>query len=234
MPAAGFASTGGSGLGAGSTGTSSPTSAPGVSVQPANQSVQAAGNGISIVTRASALLRDPLRFSGSVSRTDAGETVEVERRGRETGWTWAPTTHGTVQRSGAFTAVWPVNHIGRFAVRAVLEPGGAGASRAAPASPALTITVYRPSIATQYGPGFFGQKTACGQVLRTATLGVANRTLKCGTRVAIMWHGRSIIVPVIDRGPYANHADWDLTTATAQALGISGTATVGAVSLPSR
>jgi hypothetical protein len=37
---------------------------------------------------------------------------------------------------------------------------------------------------------------------------------------------------VIDRGPYANHADWDLTTATATALGIDGTATIGAVSLP--
>jgi hypothetical protein len=39
-------------------------------------------------------------------------------------------------------------------------------------------------------------------------------------------------VPVIDRGPYANGADWDLTEATDKALGIPGTATIGAVSLP--
>jgi hypothetical protein len=234
MPTVGLASTGGGGLAAGGTAsgtTTAPSPATGANVQPANQSVQAAGNGISIVSRAAALLRNQLRFNGSVRSSAAGETVEVERRGRETGWSWFPTTHGIVQRDGSFTAVWPVNHIGRFAIRAVLEPAGASASRAAPASPALTITIYRPSIATQYGPGFFGHRTACGQVLRTTTLGVANRTLKCGTPVAIMWHGRSIVVPVIDRGPYANHADWDLTTATAQALGIGGTATVGAVSL---
>jgi rare lipoprotein A (peptidoglycan hydrolase) len=42
-----------------------------------------------------------------------------------------------------------------------------------------------------------------------------------------------IVVPVIDRGPYANHADWDLTEATAAKLGTPGIADVGAVSLPS-
>jgi rare lipoprotein A (peptidoglycan hydrolase) len=65
-------------------------------------------------------------------------------------------------------------------------------------------------------------------------IGVANRTLKCGTPVAIYYHGRTMIVPVIDRGPYANHADWDLTEATAKAMRIDGTATIGAVSLPGR
>ena len=41
-----------------------------------------------------------------------------------------------------------------------------------------------------------------------------------------------LIVPVIDRGPYANGADWDLTMATGQVLGMTGTASIGAVSLP--
>ena len=98
--------------------------------------------------------------------------------------------------------------------------------------PTVTITVYRQSIATIYGPGFYGSRTACGQTLRPGTIGVANRTLKCGTKVAVYWHGRTMIVPVIDRGPYANHADWDLTNATAKAMGIDGTETIGAVSLP--
>jgi rare lipoprotein A (peptidoglycan hydrolase) len=43
-----------------------------------------------------------------------------------------------------------------------------------------------------------------------------------------------MVVPVIDRGPYANGADWDLTEVTASKLGIDGTATIGAVSLPRR
>jgi rare lipoprotein A (peptidoglycan hydrolase) len=42
-----------------------------------------------------------------------------------------------------------------------------------------------------------------------------------------------ITVPVIDRGPYAHNANWDLTMATARALGMEGTGVVGAAALPS-
>ena len=52
--------------------------------------------------------------------------------------------------------------------------------------------------------------------------------------MAIYFQGRTLVVPVIDRGPYANGADWDLTVATGKALGISGTAQIDAVSLPTR
>jgi rare lipoprotein A (peptidoglycan hydrolase) len=189
--------------------------------------VSASGNGISVATKASALLRRPLQFSGKAS---PGHTVEIERRGRETGYTWAPTTHAVAGSDGSFTATWPVNHIGQFAIRAVDERGRT--AQAAAASPTLTITAYRPSIATIYGPGMWGNKTACGKVLRRSTIGLANRTLPCGTPVAVYWHGRTLVVPVIDRGPYANGADWDVTVATANALGMPGTETVGAVSLP--
>jgi hypothetical protein len=222
---------GGGGI-SGSQGAPAPSSTS-AGVQPGNASVQVSGNGITVTTHASAMLRNQLRFTGRVASSAAGEVVQIERRGRQTGWSWAPTTHGSVGPGGTFAAVWPANHIGRFSIRAVLERRVAEITRAAPASPTLTVTVYRPAIATQYGPGFYGQRTACGQILRQGTLGVANRTLKCGTPVAILWHGRTIVVPVIDRGPYANHADWDLTEATGRALGIAGTATIGAVSLPS-
>ncbi len=103
---------------------------------------------------------------------------------------------------------------------------------AATAAPMLTTTIYRPSIATLYGPGFYGRRTACGGRLTRSMIGVANRTLKCGSKVAIDYQGRVVIVPVIDRGPYANHADWDLTMATAKLIGATGTETIGAVSLP--
>jgi rare lipoprotein A len=94
------------------------------------------------------------------------------------------------------------------------------------------ITVFKSSLATLYGPGFYGNQTACGERLRRATIGVASRTLKCGTPVAVDWNGQAIVVPVIDRGPFANGANWDLTMATAKALGITGTATIGTVALP--
>ena len=111
MPAVGVASTGGGGIAPSATGGSG-SPATGAPVRSSARSVQADGNGISILTRASALLRHQLRFSGRVSGYNAGKIIEVERRGRQTGWTWAPTTHGVVQRDGSFTAIWPVNHIG--------------------------------------------------------------------------------------------------------------------------
>jgi rare lipoprotein A len=88
------------------------------------------------------------------------------------------------------------------------------------------ITVYSPGLATWYGPGLYGNTTACGQRLSSSTLGVAHRTLPCGTDVSILFRGRTITVPVIDRGPYS-HADWDLTAETAERLGFSGTDTIG-------
>jgi hypothetical protein len=75
--------------------------------------------------------------------------------------------------------------------------------------------------ATWYGPGFYGNETACGRVLRTGTIGVAHRTLPCGTKVTFSYHGRYLVVPVIDRGPFARGYDWDLTGAAAQKLGFT-------------
>jgi rare lipoprotein A len=201
-------------------------------VHSGNVTVTATGGGITLSSRASALLRNQLRFSGHLSSSAAGATIEIERLGHQTQWAWAPTAHAIVQGDGSFSGVWDTNHIGQFSIRALIQKNNS--SSPAAASPTLTVTVYRPSLATQYGPGFYGSQTACGEVLRRNTLGVANRTLKCGTPVAIYYQGRTIVVPVIDRGPYANGADWDLTEATGSALGIDGTATIGAVSLPPR
>jgi peptidoglycan hydrolase-like protein with peptidoglycan-binding domain len=76
--------------------------------------------------------------------------------------------------------------------------------------------------ATWYGPGFYGNRTACGAVLRETTIGVAHRSLPCGTKVTLAYHGHTLVAPVIDRGPYARGYVFDLTGATAEALGISG------------
>jgi rare lipoprotein A (peptidoglycan hydrolase) len=96
------------------------------------------------------------------------------------------------------------------------------------ASPApAKAKVHKTSIATWFGPGFYGQQTACGQVLTPAVVGVANRTLPCGTLVKVTYHGHALVVPVLDRGPYANHADWDLTAGAAQALDITETVRIG-------
>lgn len=64
-----------------------------------------------------------------------------------------------------------------------------------------------------YGPGFYGKRTACGQAYTTKILGVAHRTLPCGTMVTFRNpdNGRQKTVPVIDRGPYVDGRQWDLS-----------------------
>jgi rare lipoprotein A (peptidoglycan hydrolase) len=76
--------------------------------------------------------------------------------------------------------------------------------------------------ATWYGPGFYGRRTACGQVLRPNTIGVAHRNLPCGTAVKFAYHGRSVVTTVIDRGPYTRGNVWDLTNGARVALGFEG------------
>lgn len=74
---------------------------------------------------------------------------------------------------------------------------------------------YDPNVSF-YGPGFYGRRTACGHTYTTTVLGVAHRTLPCGTRVTFRnpANGRTITVPVIDRGPYVAGRQWDLSGAT--------------------
>jgi rare lipoprotein A (peptidoglycan hydrolase) len=115
---------------------------------------------------------------------------------------------------------------GVLAVGAFASTGGAAGPSAdtTPGSiPTPATKGHKTALATWFGPGFYGQQTACGQTLTPATVGVANRKLPCGTLVKVTYHGQGLTVPVVDRGPYANGADWDLTAAAAQALGIEET-----------
>ena len=123
---------------------------------------------------------------------------------------------------GRFSAGFDANYKGHRKVRAIFA-GDATSRRAIEKKP---LTIYEPDLATWYGPGLYGNTTACGQKLGTETLGVAHRSLPCGTKVSILYRGRTITVPVIDRGPYSS-ADWDLTSETAERLGFSGKETIG-------
>ncbi|HEX3520182.1 MAG TPA: septal ring lytic transglycosylase RlpA family protein [Solirubrobacteraceae bacterium] len=108
--------------------------------------------------------------------------------------------------------------------------GGAAAPSPAASSPTTTpaAKVHTTGIATWFGPGFYGQKTACGQTLTPGVVGVANRTLPCGTLIKVTYAGHALIVPVLDRGPYSHiGADWDLTGGAATALGITETVRIG-------
>jgi peptidoglycan lytic transglycosylase len=185
---------------------------------PPAQAVSASSGGLTVTAMPDQTLGEVARFSG---KAPAHRLVRLQRQDAKT-QRWRDVARARADATGAYTARWRPNHIGPTALRAILH------TTAAP----LRITVYKPAVATWYGPGFFGKQTACGQVLAPDLQGVAHRSLPCGTQVAFTYNGRSIVVPVIDRGPYGvAGADWDLTQATAGALGITATSALGAVRL---
>ena len=52
-----------------------------------------------------------------------------------------------------------------------------------------------------FGPGLYGRRTACGLELTKDLIGVASRTLPCGTSVTFKWNGKEVTAPVVDWGP---------------------------------
>jgi hypothetical protein len=82
--------------------------------------------------------------------------------------------------------------------------------------------VFRRAYASWYGPGLYGNPLGCGGTLGAGTIGVAHKTLPCGTRLTIRYGGRAVRARVIDRGPYVGGREFDLTSATKDRLGFRG------------
>ncbi len=78
------------------------------------------------------------------------------------------------------------------------------------------------ALAGSAGPAAFGHHTACGGVLRADTFGIAHPTLPCGARVIIEYRGQRVLTQVVDRGPYAQGREFDVTDALARKLGLEG------------
>ncbi|WP_249009176.1 septal ring lytic transglycosylase RlpA family protein [Conexibacter sp. DBS9H8] len=197
---------------------------------PLRRPESAAGGGFRVSTVSAAALHHAVILTGTWAGA-AASTVAMQVRAPQ--GPWQTVTETATGPGGHFRAAWRASRSGALAVRAAIigSPGSVTAAENGGASPDLAVTVYRPAVATIYGPGFYGHRTACGQTLAPNTLGVASRTLACGTRIVIAFRGRSITVPVIDRGPYSHGASLDLTMATARALNDTETETVGAAVL---
>ena len=125
------------------------------------------------------------------------------------------------------------------AIREVVVPEETEVQPLKPATPALPIATppSPPRVlsvssgqASWYGPGFYGNRTANGEVLRPGTLTAAHRTLAFGTKVRVtnLWNGRSAVVRINDRGPFHTSRVIDLAHGAARELGLvaSGTASV--------
>jgi hypothetical protein len=151
-------------------------------------------------------------------RPSGRHRVKLVFQGRDAG------TRGVwTKADGTFAVRWLPERTGTHAVRAyVVHDRRVSGSRSAK----RRLTSYRLAGASYYGPGIFGNGVACGGTLLPGTMGVAHKTLPCGTMVKLRYHGRSVTVPVIDRGPYVAGRDYDLTWAVKLKLGFPGVGTV--------
>jgi peptidoglycan lytic transglycosylase len=177
-----------------------------------------------LIAPGSVYLGGSMQISGGAPDA-ANRTVVLQTRDASGLWQSVATT--SADGNGNFTAIWHPLLSGQYELRAAIS--GAQASDSVTASVSRQVLVYKPARASWYGPGFYGKRTACGKKLNRATTGVANRHLPCGTQIAISYKNKSVVVAVIDRGPFAHGVQWDLTSATAKKLGVTVTSRVGVV-----
>lgn len=153
-------------------------------------------------------LRDRgVKLSGELAPGDAGRRIAVQRETPKGGWdTLAATRTGD---AGAFRTRFEPSALGAYGLR--VQVGANRSNLGDRTKLDHPVYVYREDQASYYGPGFYGNRTACGQVLREDTVGVAHKRIPCGTRVRFHYRGRTRVVKVIDRGPFIEPRRWDLT-----------------------
>jgi peptidoglycan lytic transglycosylase len=220
------------------------STAPGAGTSPAGYGTTGAGTGDAgtgtqpstsdgSIAGTNGIVGTKLQFKGVANNANEGDNVSVQAQNTDGGWDEIARTE--TDADGAWVARWKANRTGALVVRALTGAaagGGTGEAAEASDAPTMKVVVYQSTLASVYGVGDDGQigtRTACGQMLRETTLGVANKTLPCGTKITLFYAGKTITVPVIDRGPYRKGYTWDLTTATADRLGFEGIGTVGSL-----
>lgn len=174
------------------------------------------------------LAGDVVPVSGQLLTHERRRNVLVQE---SSGHGWHTVARATTDATGRFRASFRPRSLGRMKLRVWLVGLPATtATIAGGVKPRVNgaVVVYRASQASWYGPGLYGGRTACGGTLNATTLGVANRTLPCGTRVTFRYNGRSVTARVIDRGPFVSGREWDLTPAVKARLRFPSTGTVWA------
>jgi rare lipoprotein A (peptidoglycan hydrolase) len=159
------------------------------------------------------LVGSRVRVKGTLAGPNGQPIVVQSSKGHG----WRTVARTKTAGGGHFATRFTPRNLGRMKIR-VLGPAGS--------KDQSKITVYRQAAASWYGPGFYGGHLACGGTMSPSRIGVANKTLPCGTKVSLRYHGRSVTAPVIDRGPYVGGRVFDLTAATKNRLHFGGTGTV--------
>jgi rare lipoprotein A len=147
---------------------------------------------------------------GRVLSGAAGRPALLQRRSGER---WATIDRTTTRAGGSFGFAFRPQRTGSARLRVLVDAARREFGR---------LNVYRRAAVSWYGPGLYGQKLSCGGRLSPGTLGVAHKTLPCGTRVTLRRGDRVIRVRVVDRGPYVGGREFDLTSATRAKLHFGG------------
>ena len=197
---------------------------PATSTQPAPTATTAAakrGSSIRITSRRlNVRAGRTARLRGRLLPAAAGRTVTLERR---SGRRWKTIDKARTSSGGAFRLAYKARRVDTARVR--VRFAGDRQTKAVRRS-AGRLNVYRPALASWYGPGLYGNKLGCGGRLSTGTVGVAHKSLPCGTKIVLRKGNRIVRARVIDRGPYVGAREFDLTAATKQRLGFGSTGTV--------
>jgi rare lipoprotein A (peptidoglycan hydrolase) len=189
-------------------GPSAPARAATVAARPAAGDVAIARRRLNVVAGHRALV------SGHVTGTPIGQAVALQRHAGH-GWHTIDREH--TRPGGAFAFRFRPREAGSAVVRVRSGAANEHVGR---------MNVFRHAQASWYGPGLYGGRLSCGGTLTAGTLGVANKTLPCGAKVTLRHGGRTVRVPVVDRGPFAGGREFDLTAATKDRIGFSGAGSV--------
>ncbi|MEO0756716.1 MAG: septal ring lytic transglycosylase RlpA family protein [Cyanobacteria bacterium J06648_16] len=101
-----------------------------------------------------------------------------------------------------------------------------------PAPQTVAVRSVSSGMASWYGPGFHGRRSASGEVFNQNAMTAAHRYLPFGTRVRVtnLNNGRQVVVRINDRGPFSGGRVIDLSAGAAGAIGLRS-AGVGPVQL---
>lgn len=135
----------------------------------------------------------------------------------------------------AENALQVTNRLRRLLGDSPAEPVTEVIGRPAPAAPVQQVAAVRSSqsgMASWYGPGFHGRRSASGESFNQYAMTAAHRTLPFGTQVRVtnLNNGRQVVVRINDRGPYSHGRIIDLSAGAASEIGLQS-AGVGPVQI---
>ena len=82
------------------------------------------------------------------------------------------------------------------------------------------------ALAAPRPPGEDAERTGCGLILTSRSLGVSHPVLPCGAKILIRYSGDTVLTEVIDNQLKETGRQFELTPSLAQLVGLDGTQAV--------